>query len=186
MTARRWLAFLSAAFITAVAAVLAVMLPVTIASAQTVPAAGNGVGAPHPQMILAVGSSRPVLAGEGRCEGLPQPGFVSGLCAAAEGNNQGNMIYREGRTNPSNLTPRPSDQGLLSFRNSLSNPYPLPEGQRPVFRPGQPYFGIDTSQLPEGSVIYDNVPPGHVSVEGVPPDVLKAAVTERGSFPDEC
>jgi hypothetical protein len=56
-----------------------------------------------------------------------------------------------------------------------------------VFRP----VGIDTSLLPEGSVVYDNVPPGHVFVEGVPPDVLKEAVVERGflregGFPDGC
>jgi hypothetical protein len=43
---RRWLIFLSAA-IALLAAVLAVLLPVTLASAATVPAAGNGVGASH-------------------------------------------------------------------------------------------------------------------------------------------
>jgi hypothetical protein len=115
---------------------------------------------------------------------------VSGACVAAEG-GQGKIIYREGRPNPGNLTPRPSDNGQLSFRSSLSNPYPLPEGARPVFRPGEPYLGIDTSLLPEGSVVYDDVPPGHVFVEGVPPDVLKEAVVERGflregGFPDGC
>ena len=110
--------------------------------------------------------------------------------AAAEG-DPGGTIYREGTPSPSNLKPRPSDNGKLSFRSSLSNPYPLAEGQRPVFRPNEPYFGIDTSQLPDGSITYDNIPPGHVSVEGVPPDALKKAVTERGSIreggiPDGC
>lgn len=35
-------------------------------------------------MILSVGSSPAVSAGEGRCEALPQAGFASDLCVAAE------------------------------------------------------------------------------------------------------
>lgn len=68
----------------------------------------------------------------------------------------------------------------------LSNPYPLREGQRPVFRPGEPYFGIDTSKLPPESVIYDNKPPGHVSVQNVTPEELQQAANEtniRGKCP---
>jgi hypothetical protein len=79
--ARRRLAFLSAAVIAAIAAVLAAVLP---ASAVTRSAAGNGVGASHPGMILAVGVSHSVSAGECRCEAGPQSGFVSGACVAAE------------------------------------------------------------------------------------------------------
>jgi RHS repeat-associated protein len=95
--------------------------------------------------------------------------------------NQPSTIYRAGRPSPSNLKPRPGEDAL-SFRNSLSNP--LPNTGRPVFRPGDDYFGIDPSKLPPGSVIHDNAPPGHVSVQGVPPDVLKNAVTTKGSFPE--
>ena len=101
---------------------------------------------------------------------------VGGLAA-------GIIIYREGNTNPGNLTPRTSDEGMLSLRDSLSNPWPLPSGQRPNFRPGESYFGIDTSLLPDGSVIYDNNPPGHVSVFDVSPSSLKNAVVVRGTFP---
>ena len=94
-------------------------------------------------------------------------------------------IYRSGGTNPANLTPRPSDDGILSFRSSLTNPIDTvnggPFGGRPVFPPGKPYFTIDTSKLPLGSVIPDNVPPGHVGVQNVPPDVLQKAVS--GKFP---
>lgn len=92
-------------------------------------------------------------------------------------------IYRGGGTNPGNLTPRPQDNGELSFRGSLSNPWPLPEGQRPPLPAGQPYFGVDTSKLPPGSVIYDDIPPGHVSVKDVPAEVVKDAIIEKGKFP---
>jgi RHS repeat-associated protein len=92
------------------------------------------------------------------------------------------IIYRSGKTNPGNLT----DPRGLSFRDSLSNPYPLAPGQRPVFGHGDSYFGINTSNLPRGSVIFDNIPPGHVTVTGVTPAILKDAATQtgiRGNFP---
>ena len=93
------------------------------------------------------------------------------------------IIYRGGKTNPGNLTPRPSDNGILSFRDSFTEPIapgrPGPYGAQPVFRDGEPYFTVDTAKLPPGSVIPDNVPPGHVSVNGVPPDVVKAAVLQK-------
>ncbi len=93
-------------------------------------------------------------------------------------------IYRGGKTNPGNLTTtRPQDEGELSFRDSLSNPWPLPEGQRPPLEAGKPYFGVDPAQLPDGSVIYDNDPPGHVGVKNVAPEVLKDAIVEKGKFP---
>ena len=56
------------------------------------------------------------------------------------------VIYREGNPAPSNLNTRPGEDAV-SFRDSLSNP--LPKGDRPVFRPGENYFGIDTSKLPQ-------------------------------------
>jgi hypothetical protein len=93
------------------------------------------------------------------------------------------MIYREGTPRPGNLVPRPVDKGHVSFRASLSNPYPLLPGQRPVFRPGQDYFGIAVDRLSAGSVIYDNQPDGHVSVVGVSAEDLRNAVIERGRFP---
>jgi hypothetical protein len=78
----RWLVLLSAA-LTALAAVLALVLPAGQASAAAA-AAGNGVGASHPQMILAVGSFRPVSADQSRDNACPQARFASGLCVAAE------------------------------------------------------------------------------------------------------
>ncbi len=94
-----------------------------------------------------------------------------------------NVIYRAGKTNPGNLTPRGADNGVLSFRSSLSNPYPLNPGQRPVFQLGDDYFGVDTSKLPPGSVRPDNIPPGHVGVTGVMPAQLKDAVIVKGRLP---
>jgi hypothetical protein len=72
------------------------------------------------------------------------------------------------------------DRSLLEI---LSNPWPLEAGQRPVFRPGQPFLEIDTAKLPPGTFIQDNVPFGHVSVNNVPVEILQDAVSGRGKFP---
>jgi hypothetical protein len=73
-----------ALFSAAVLAVLAVVLPVTIASAASAPAATTRVGAHHPGMIFTVGAPERVPAGEGRDTVPSQPQFVSGACVAAE------------------------------------------------------------------------------------------------------
>jgi hypothetical protein len=44
-----------------------------------------------------------------------------------------------------------------------------------VFRTGEKYFAVDTSKLPPGSVVRDDVPPGHVSVNGLTPDQIQQA-----------
>ncbi len=93
-------------------------------------------------------------------------------------------LYRAGKpTSPSNLKPRAIDQGKLSFRDTLSNPWPLKPGQRPVFEPGDAYFGIDGSKLPSGTIVPDDDPPGHVFVTDVTPEEIQQAVVERGRFP---
>jgi RHS repeat-associated protein len=87
-----------------------------------------------------------------------------------------NVIYRGGSQTPLQLT----DDGTgVSFRDSLSNAL----GERPVLRPGEKYFGVGTSQLPPGSVDYDNVPPGHVGVYGLTPEQIQNAIVEQGRFP---
>jgi hypothetical protein len=79
------------------------------------------------------------------------------------------VIYRSGGTNPGNF--KPSVDGGVSFRDSISNP--LPKQEPLPFRDGiNPYSAIPTSQLPPGSVVPDgapfgDMPPGHVSVYGV-------------------
>jgi RHS repeat-associated protein len=85
------------------------------------------------------------------------------------------VIYRGGSQTDLQLTDNGSG---VSFRDSLSNPI----GERPVLRPGEKYFGIDTSQLPPESIDYDNVPPGHVSVYGLTPQQIRDAVIEEGRF----
>ncbi len=107
--------------------------------------------------------------------------FGQVLLAQTSDESGGGTIFRGGGPNPSNLQLRPGEEGL-SFRNSLSNPYP-PQG-RPVFPPGGRYIEVDPSRLPAGSIIYDHNPPGHVTV--IPPrqiDVLKNAIINAGKFP---
>ncbi len=108
------------------------------------------------------------------------------------------IIYREGRNNVKNFTPRDGDEGLLSFRDSLSNPtkpgVPGPlhdparlDDPRAVLRPGKDFVAIDTAKLPEGSVIDDGVPgsyqtpSGHVSVDTnlAGPEQIKQAVIPK-------
>jgi hypothetical protein len=115
---------------------------------------------------------------------------VGPSCSTNAPNEVPSVIYREGGASPSNLTARPQDHGNLSFRDSLSNPItpgvsgPL-GGNRPILRPGEPYIAVDTSKLPSGSVVPDGVPgslttpPGHVSVNNVPPEVLRGAVIPK-------
>jgi RHS repeat-associated protein len=91
-------------------------------------------------------------------------------------------IYRGGGPSPSNLRPRPGEEAL-SARNSASNPWPLPEGERPVLRPGEDYIVIDPQKLPEGSVEVDNEPAGHVSIRGVDAETLRGAIVDRGKWP---
>ena len=97
-------------------------------------------------------------------------------------------IYRGGGKNPGSLTPRAVDEGMLSTRDSLSNPWPLAPGQKPTFPVGGPYQVIDTAKLPPGTVIRDGAPfgpqvPGHVSVgPNVPAEVVKQAIIESGKF----
>jgi hypothetical protein len=62
----------------------------------------------------------------------------------------GGPIYRGGGSNAGNLQARPGkDPDGLSFRDSLSNPYPKGEGQPPL-RPGKEYIEVDPSRLHRG------------------------------------
>jgi hypothetical protein len=77
-------------------------------------------------------------------------------------------------------------EGALSFRDSISKP--MAPGH-PVMHPGREYVALDTSMLPNGSVVSDGVPgsavtlPGHVSVFVDDVDILRAAIIEKGKFP---
>jgi hypothetical protein len=109
MQPTRRLAFLSAAVIAVIAAVLTVVLSATLASASMPSAARNGVGAQHPGMIFTVGVSHGVSAGEGRGRAVPQPRFASGLCVAAEDTGgtlgeakAGQTVYRVWGRDPAN------------------------------------------------------------------------------------
>jgi hypothetical protein len=128
------------------------------------------------------------LAGE--CAGAAGGGARTNAASAMEEPNGYHLlggddgtIFRQGSASPSNLKLRPKDEGVLSFRESLSNSYPLPPGQLPVFRPGKEYRQFDVSKLPAGSVIYDHHPPGHVGVRGVSVKELIDAIVDKGDFP---
>ena len=92
------------------------------------------------------------------------------------------FVYRGGGTSPSNLTPRPIDNGMLSARDTLSNPWPLAAGQKPPLPLGKPIQVIDTSQLPPGTVIRDGIPygpqqVGHISIgPNLPFEKVKKAI----------
>jgi hypothetical protein len=73
---------------------------------------------------------------------------------------------------------------MVSFRDSNSNPI----GEQPVLKPGQNYIEVNTSQLPEGSVILDGgtngLPAGHVSVTATPKEIVDATIG-GGKFPKQ-
>lgn len=74
------------------------------------------------------------------------------------------------------------DADGVSARDSLSNP--LPADGPSVLNPGKPYIAIETSRLPPGSVIVDNVPPGHVSIRATADEIVEAIDRSRsGKFP---
>jgi hypothetical protein len=90
------------------------------------------------------------------------------------------LIYRKGGVNPGNLTPRAKDAGRLSFWDSLTA---QTSDCEPAFPPGAEWFAIDVRRLPASAIEYDNVPPGHVSLDGLPPNVVKDAVVKKGRIP---
>ena len=139
-----------------------------------------GFGAEQPIIAAIGGGIAGIIGGikNGRGSAL---GLDKGGKGGGSGGGNSNLIYREGGWIPSNLKPRPQDDGMLSFRDSLSNPWPLPEGELPSLR--KEYIVVDTTKLPTGSVIYDNTPPGHVLVRDVPVDVLQKAIVGSGKFP---
>jgi hypothetical protein len=69
------------------------------------------------------------------------------------------FVYRSGRK-PRDFRLRPSDDGLLSTRSSISNPV---AGGPPGVLRGDYVTQIDVSRLPPGSVIVDSID-GHASI----------------------
>jgi Papain fold toxin 1, glutamine deamidase len=86
--ARRWLVLLSAA----IAALLAVFVPLSCASVAAASAAGTRVGASHPGTIFTVRSSLPVPAAQRRGEACPHARFAAGACVAAEDTAGGTAV----------------------------------------------------------------------------------------------
>ena len=84
-------------------------------------------------------------------------------------------IYRNGGWSPSDFKVRPGEQGT-SWRRPLSEP--IPKKKKPIFTRPE-YIEADPSKLPPGSVIWDDVPPGHVAVKPLPHKTLKDAVKHK-------
>ena len=109
--------------------------------------------------------------------------FAALACLALFGVHAHGEMIRVTRVDDS--TDRQSLRGAIieANRRGGENTILLQPGQRPVFRLGQDYFGIDVSLLPSEAIIRDNNPPGHVGNRGVPPQELKDAVVEQGTLP---
>lgn len=99
-------------------------------------------------------------------------GLRTSIPTTTKAGNESGVLFRGGSQNDNALT----DKGTgLSFQDSLSNPN---NGGPGVLRPGEKHFGVDTAKLPKGSVIRDNVPPGHVTVRGLTPDQIRQAIVD--------
>jgi hypothetical protein len=77
-------------------------------------------------------------------------------------------IFRTGSRTDNALT----DPSGVSFRSSVSS---SADGQQ-IFRPGEKIWAVDTDQLPDGSVVFDDNPAGHVSVFASPAEINAAVV----------
>ena len=112
-----------------------------------------------------------------------QPSPIPGASMAPEGAVPARpvppRIYRSGRYNESAAKDIRVDADGVSFRDSISNPFPKPENL--PMRPG-PYIIVDPSKLPPGTVIPDGVPPGHVTVTATLKEIVEGMVG-HGSLP---
>jgi hypothetical protein len=98
---------------------------------------------------------------------------IEGAAPAAAEEDIPQLIFRTGARTENALT----DPTGISFRSSASSSTSPEFPQR--FRLGDKIWSVNTNQLPEGSVVVDNIPPGHVSVFASP-DAINAAVVPSG------
>jgi len=149
-------------------AVQAVALAAAIGSSATVrPAQGYGYDPPatsttaSTDVAFATATSEPALSGSFGAAAAVLRSF-----SATE--EESGVIFRTGSQTDNALT----DPSGVSIRDSVSR---STDGQQ-VFRPGDKIYGVDTSQLPPGSVVRDGVPDGHVSVFATPQQIRDAIV----------
>jgi hypothetical protein len=90
------------------------------------------------------------------------------------------LIFRTGSRTDNALT----DESGVSFRSSVSSSTSTEHPQ--IFKPGDKIWAVNTAQLPDGSVVADNIPPGHVSVFASPGNIRGAIVPSGpGNFLEE-
>jgi hypothetical protein len=106
-----------------------------------------------------------VLAVQGRERAPNYDRSATGSSVAAEGET---TLFRTGSQTDNALT----DPSGVSFRSSVSSS--ADQGQ--VFSPGDKIWSIDTGALPDGSVVYDDSPDGHVSVFATPEEIRAAII----------
>ena len=137
-----------------------------VSSGRYLAASADAVGMAIDGVALAV----PVVPGVAGL-GIQASRAADELTTAA--NSVPDLIYRTGSQSDNALT----DASGVSFRDSISS---AADGAQ-TFKPGDKIFAVDTSKLPQGSVVVDGgvngVPAGHVSVNATP-DQIRAAVTQ--------
>ena len=120
--------------------------------------------------------------GTGRATGTSASSdrYIPGADAAGEGPNGPILkgyVYRSGGPNPGNWKAKPGQDH--SVRDTPSNPWPQPD-TGPVFPVGKRITEVDAAKLPSGSVVRDNIPPGHANISGsLLWDLIKAAIKDR-------
>jgi hypothetical protein len=100
-------------------------------------------------------------------------GALRAAPAAAEAgpSSTSQFIFRTGSQTDAALT----DPAGVSFRSSVSS---SADGAQ-VFRPGDKIWAANTGQLPPGSVLFDDVPAGHVTVNASA-EAIRAATVPGG------
>lgn len=87
-----------------------------------------------------------------------------------------------GQSNESAVKDIRVDPNGVSFRDLLSNR--LRSDGPSVAKSGKPFIAVDTAKLPEGRVVVDDIPPGHVSVKATPEEIVNAIdKASIGKFP---
>lgn len=167
------LAFFSAAIVTALTAILTVVMPAGIASAASVTAAGNRVWAISSAAHDHARADRLVSAGEHRGEPGSCPFCAPGACVAPEDVPLASgRLYINGSKSANNLTPRLTETDGLSSYDSIEA----------GIKPGGKGQCFDVACLSEGGLgAFKTGPPGHYSIRPLQPGGLDEWLGSRAN-----
>ena len=120
---------------------------------------------------------------QGECNWLDYTAMVLPLVPSAIGKmDEVGFIYKKATGSFDSLTPRPGiddlnlETGGLSFFDSLEN-----MSQAMPFKHGDKYVTVDPQKLNGLDVIFDNVPPGHVTVRPPTLEALREWAATKGT-----